>query len=85
MQGEDAGSIKSQQGPIKRVQCLIWQLLLLKTSKDESLPSMGFLDHLEELRRRIIWSIVYIVGGFCVCYWFHEEIYNLMQRPIFRR
>ncbi len=44
---------------------------------------MGFLDHLEELRRRIIWSIVYIVGGFSVCYWFHEEIYTVMQKPIF--
>ena len=44
---------------------------------------MGFLDHLEELRRRVIWSIVYIVGGFSVCYWYHEQIYNLMQKPIF--
>jgi sec-independent protein translocase protein TatC len=55
----------------------------LRRSKDEDLPSMGFLDHLEELRRRIIWSIVYVAAGFGVCYWFHEEIYNLMQRPIF--
>jgi sec-independent protein translocase protein TatC len=54
-----------------------------RTRKDEALPSMGFLDHLEELRRRVIWSIVYIVGGFSVCYWYHEEIYNLMQKPIF--
>ncbi len=55
----------------------------LGTGKDETLPSMGFLDHLEELRRRLIWSIVYIAGGFGVCYWFHEEIYNMMQKPIF--
>jgi sec-independent protein translocase protein TatC len=55
----------------------------LRRSKDEDLPSMGFLDHLEELRRRIIWSIVYVAAGFGVCYWFHEEIYNLMQKPIF--
>jgi sec-independent protein translocase protein TatC len=54
-----------------------------RSRKDESLPSMGFLDHLEELRRRVIWSIVYIVGGFSVCYWYHEQIYNLMQKPIF--
>jgi sec-independent protein translocase protein TatC len=53
------------------------------TRKDESLQSMGFLDHLEELRRRVIWSIVYIVGGFSVCYWYHEQIYSLMQKPIF--
>ena len=43
---------------------------------------MGFLEHLEELRRRIIWSIVYIGAGFSVCYWWHEEIFGLMQAPI---
>ena len=34
---------------------------------------MGFLDHLEELRKRIIWSIAYIGIGFCVCYVWHES------------
>ena len=43
---------------------------------------MGFLDHLEELRKRIIWSIVYIAVGFCVCYWWHEAIFGWMQKPI---
>jgi len=43
---------------------------------------MGFLEHLEELRKRIIWSIVYITAGFCACYWFHEQIFGWMQSPI---
>ena len=43
---------------------------------------MGFLEHLEELRKRIIWSIVYIAAGFSVCYWWHERIFGLMQQPI---
>jgi len=43
---------------------------------------MGFLEHLEELRRRIIWSIAYIGAGFSVCYWWHEEIFGWMQKPI---
>ena len=43
---------------------------------------MGFLDHLEELRKRIIWSIAYIGVGFSVCYWWHEEIFGWMQKPI---
>lgn len=49
----------------------------------ETLKGMSFLEHLEELRRRIIWSFVYVAGGFGICYWFHEQIYGLMQRPIF--
>jgi sec-independent protein translocase protein TatC len=35
----------------------------------EQMPSMGFLDHLEELRKRICWR-------------YAERIYGVMQRPI---
>ena len=43
---------------------------------------MSFLDHLEELRRRIVYSAVYVVAGFGVCWWFHEKIFGIMQKPI---
>lgn len=46
------------------------------------LLSMGFMDHLEELRKRIIWSISYIAIGFCVCYFWHEAIFAWIQKPI---
>src|SRR5580700_9606424 len=46
------------------------------------LPGMSLLEHLEELRRRLIHSVVYIIVAFCVAYFFHEKIYNLMQAPI---
>jgi len=48
----------------------------------EEMTGMSFLDHLEELRRRIIYSFLFIVGGFGVCWWFHEQIFGLMQKPI---
>jgi sec-independent protein translocase protein TatC len=48
----------------------------------ESMPTMGFLDHLEELRRRIIYSIISVAVGFCVCWWKVELIYDYIQRPI---
>ncbi len=35
----------------------------------ESLPAMGFLDHLEELRTRIVYSIIAVAVGFCACWW----------------
>ena len=46
------------------------------------LPGMSLLEHLEELRRRIIHSVIYIIVGFCVAWGFHERIYRLMQEPI---
>jgi len=48
----------------------------------ESMPTMGFLDHLEELRQRIIYSIIAVAVGFCACWWKVERIYDFIQRPI---
>jgi sec-independent protein translocase protein TatC len=48
----------------------------------EEMTGMSFLEHLEELRRRIIYSLLYVVGGFGVCWWYHEQIFNIMQKPI---
>jgi len=53
-----------------------------KTRASEEMTGMSFLEHLEELRRRIIYSFLYVVGGFCVCWWFHEQIFAIMQKPI---
>jgi sec-independent protein translocase protein TatC len=48
----------------------------------EKMASMSFLDHLEELRRRIIWSLLFVAGGFFVCWYYAEWIYGYMQAPI---
>ena len=48
----------------------------------ESLPAMGFLDHLEELRKRIVYSIIAVGVGAGACWGYRERIYGIMQRPI---
>src|ERR1700757_18913 len=48
----------------------------------DSLPAMGFLEHLEELRRRIIYSLIAVAVGFFACWGYAEKIYGYMQRPI---
>src|SRR6202163_1778582 len=48
----------------------------------EPMPTMGFLDHLEELRKRLVYSIISVGVGFAVCWWKVERIYEVMQRPI---
>ena len=50
-------------------------------SRDD-LTAMGFLDHLEELRRRLIYSILAVTVGFFACWDYHERIFSFMQRPI---
>ena len=56
----------------------------LPSREDEKdrMPAMGFLEHLEELRKRIIYSIVAVAVGFFACWGYAENIYEIMQRPI---
>ncbi len=51
-------------------------------SAKEPMPTMGFLEHLEELRKRIIYSIVAITVGFFACWKYAGNIYDVIQRPI---
>jgi len=46
------------------------------------LPGMSLLEHLAELRRRIIHTALYLVGGFFIAWFFHEKIYGFMEKPI---
>lgn len=46
------------------------------------LPGMSLLEHLEELRRRIIYSLISILVAFGIAWRFAEDIFRLMERPI---
>jgi len=48
----------------------------------EPMPTMGFLDHLEELRKRIVYSIVAVAVGTGLSWGYRERIYSVMQKPI---
>ena len=46
------------------------------------LPGMSLIEHLEELRRRLIHSAIYLVVGFFLAYGFHDRIATFMVEPI---
>jgi sec-independent protein translocase protein TatC len=48
----------------------------------EKMSAMSFLEHLEELRKRIIWSILAVGVAFLVCWNYADKIYGYMQAPI---
>jgi sec-independent protein translocase protein TatC len=48
------------------------------------LPGMSLMEHLEELRRRIIHSAIYLGLGFAAAWFFHDRIVNLLQAPLNR-
>jgi sec-independent protein translocase protein TatC len=43
---------------------------------------MSFVEHLEELRRRLIWSVVFIVAAFGVCWFGAAELLEIAKAPI---
>ena len=49
---------------------------------EAELPKMSFLDHLEELRKRLIVIIVAIGVGFIACWNFADKIFGLIQAPL---
>ena len=51
-------------------------------SLQDSMPAMSFLEHLEELRKRIIYSLIAVTVGFFACWNYHEFIFRYVQRPV---
>ncbi|MCK5424696.1 MAG: twin-arginine translocase subunit TatC [Emcibacter sp.] len=43
--------------------------------------SAPLIDHLIELRSRLIWIAAYIMVAFLVCFYFNEEIYLFLAQP----
>jgi sec-independent protein translocase protein TatC len=43
---------------------------------------MSFLEHLDELRRRIIYAVISLAAGFIVCCFFIGQIFDFIMRPM---
>ncbi len=48
----------------------------------DELPRMSLLEHLDELRRRILNSVVTLLIAFLVCWYFSPQIFSWLERPI---
>jgi len=51
-------------------------------SERVDLPGMSLFEHLDELRKRLIHSVLYLVGGYIVAVFFAPQLYKLMQAPL---
>jgi sec-independent protein translocase protein TatC len=52
--------------------------------KDDEIndKEMPLLEHLAELRRRLMWSAAALVVAFGICYYFAPQIYNFLAAPL---
>ncbi|MEO8737762.1 MAG: twin-arginine translocase subunit TatC [Edaphobacter sp.] len=46
------------------------------------LPGMSLMEHLDELRKRLLRAVAYLLIGFAVAYAFHERLYGYIQKPL---
>lgn len=51
---------------------------------DAELPKMTFLDHLEELRKRLVVCFIAVGVGFFACWAFADRIFAKLQEPLAR-
>src|SRR5438128_4741605 len=51
-------------------------------SRLEQMGSMSLVEHLEELRRRLVWSLLGIAIAFFACFFYASRIFAYVQRPI---
>lgn len=53
-------------------------------SQDVAKKKLSFVEHLEELRRRIIWCVIWVIAATCLAYIFVEEILHFLTKPVDR-
>jgi len=52
--------------------------------EDQLEGQMSFLEHLDELRRRLVRSVLFIILAFLICWGFSDDIYNFLEVPVKR-
>jgi sec-independent protein translocase protein TatC len=46
------------------------------------LPGMSLMEHLEELRKRLFWSVGYLALGFAVAWFLRRQLTAIIQKPL---
>src|SRR5438034_9767158 len=55
----------------------------IEEERNELRGQMSFLDHLEELRQRILRSLIAVAAAFGLCFGFYSnQLFDIISRPI---
>ena len=53
------------------------------TTEDQSaITALSFWEHLAELRKRLLWCVISLVGGFIVAWIFKEQLFSIVSAPV---
>ena len=51
-------------------------------SSNPKLKEMSLIDHITELRKRLIWSFIYLIIVFIICFYFADILFSFLARPL---
>ena len=49
---------------------------------DTKFQEMSLIEHITELRRRLLWSFVYIIAIFIICFYFADFLFAFLAYPL---
>ena len=49
---------------------------------ENNLKEMSLIDHITELRKRLLWSFLYIIIIFIICFYFANELFSFLAAPL---
>ena len=52
------------------------------TSEKKKLKEMSLIDHLTELRKRLLWCFFYLILIFVVCFYFADKLFAFIAAPL---
>ena len=47
-----------------------------------NLEDMSLIDHISELRKRLLWSFIYILIIFLICFYFADQLFAFLAYPL---
>jgi sec-independent protein translocase protein TatC len=56
----------------------------LAVTERAELPGMSLMEHLDELRKRIVHSALFLAAGFIVAWLFKDWLLNFLQKPLLK-
>jgi len=48
----------------------------------QEFKEMSLIDHLTELRKRLLWSFIYIIIIFVICFYFASDLFYFLAKPL---